>query len=218
VEAFWRDRVDSLQFVAEYHEIFHFRKVFSVPEQRINCDVRLIPLPTGRVAPCCAMAIYAHDEDVSWLPHLDHDTPEEAYQKLCDLYDDSASPLAKICQKCDWWSQFALDAEGNSPIYEQVRFDAPSAAESAERIRRQQQQLEEKEAVIQSLANACQERLEALEQKEAIIQAKDADILALLQTSAERQEKIQVLRDKIAQLRAKNDELRGKVERLRAER
>jgi hypothetical protein len=124
VEAFWRDRVDHLQFVSEYHDIFHLRRLFSLPEKRGNCELKLIPVPSGRVAPCCAIAIYAHDEDVSWLPHLERDTPEEAYRKLCDLYDDPNSPLSKLCAKCDWWTQFHTDARGNSPICSRVQFDA----------------------------------------------------------------------------------------------
>jgi MoaA/NifB/PqqE/SkfB family radical SAM enzyme len=127
VEAFWRPRVDYVQFVSEYYDIFRFRRIFSTPRQRINCEVKLYPLPTGRVAPCCAVAIYAHDRDVSWLPHLNEDGPEEAYRKLCDLYDDPLNPLGAICKGCDWWVQFQTDRRGRSPIYERVEFVGPAS-------------------------------------------------------------------------------------------
>lgn len=133
VEEFWRTRVDYLQFVSEYHDIFRFRRIFRVPEKRTDCDIKLIPLPSGRIAPCCAVAVYSHDEDISWLPHLAENTPEQAYQKLCDLYEDEASPLAKLCQKCDWWVQFQTDDRGASPIVDIVRFQPqpePAASKS----------------------------------------------------------------------------------------
>lgn len=130
VEAFWRERVDYLQFVAEYHDIFRFRRIFSVPKKRIDCHIKLIPLPTGRVAPCCAVAIYAHDQDVSWLPHLANETPDEAYRKLCDLYEDPRSPLSKLCRTCDWWVQFQTDAQSASPILEMVRFDSSAVTQT----------------------------------------------------------------------------------------
>ena len=123
VEAFWRPRVDYLQFVSEYHDMFNFRRIFFVPEKRSDCRLELIPLPTGRIAPCCAIAIYAHDQDVSWLPHLAEDSPEEAYRKLCDMYDDPASPLGKICQTCNWWVQFHTNDRGETPIYQRVEFE-----------------------------------------------------------------------------------------------
>jgi MoaA/NifB/PqqE/SkfB family radical SAM enzyme len=128
VEAFWRARVDYVQFHSEYHDIFRFRRIFSIPRQRINCEVKVIPLPTGRIAPCCAIAVYAHDRDVSWLPHLAEDNLADAYRKLCDLYDDPDSPLAAICRTCDWWVQFSADRQGNSPVSERVQFTAPLAS------------------------------------------------------------------------------------------
>lgn len=126
VEAFWRERVDYVQFVSENYDIFRFRRIFSLPRQRTDCEVKLIPLPTGRVAPCCAIAVYAHDRDVSWLPHLADDGPDEAYKKLCDMYDDPGSPLGAICKTCDWWVQFQIDRRGDSPIYEKVEFAGPA--------------------------------------------------------------------------------------------
>ena len=128
VEAFWRARVDYVQFVSEYHDIFRFRRIFSAPRERTNCEVKLIPLPTGRIAPCCAISIYAHDRDVSWLPHLAEDSLDDAYRKLCDLYDDPTSPLGLICRTCDWWIQFCSDPQGNSPVLDRVEFKASRAS------------------------------------------------------------------------------------------
>jgi hypothetical protein len=125
VEEFWRARVDYVQFVSEYFDIFRFRRIFFVPEQRTDCRLELIPLPTGRIAPCCAVAIFAHDHDVSWLPHLAADSPAEAYRKLCDMYDDPASPLGRICRTCNWWAQFHTNAKGETPIYQRVEFGEP---------------------------------------------------------------------------------------------
>ncbi len=126
VEEFWRTRVDYVQFVSEYYDVFRFRRVFHLPRRRTDCLLQLMPLPTGRVAPCCAVVIHAHDRDVSWLPHLADDSPEEAYRKLCDLYDDPESPLGEICKTCDWWVQFHTNDVGESPIYERVELDAPT--------------------------------------------------------------------------------------------
>jgi radical SAM family protein len=119
VEEFWRSRADYVQFVSEVYDVFRFRRVFYLPQRRADCHVKLLPLPTGRVAPCCAVMIRAHEGDVSWLPHLAEDGPEEAYRKLCDLYDDPESPLGQICKTCDWWVQFQTDA-GSSPIHQKV--------------------------------------------------------------------------------------------------
>jgi hypothetical protein len=135
VEAYWRDRVDYLQFVAEYHDVFQFRKIFFLPEKRTDCNLQLIPLPSGRVAPCCAVAIHGHDQDVSWLPHLAEDSPEEAYRKLCDLYDDPKSPLGQLCGKCNWWVQFHCNEKWETPIYQRVNFPAQAPAAVAGEVR-----------------------------------------------------------------------------------
>jgi hypothetical protein len=127
VEEFWRTRVDYVQFVSEYFDIFRFRRIFFLPEKRTDCHLKLIPLPTGRIAPCCAIAIFAHDQGVSWLPHLAEDSAAEAYRKLCDMYDDPASPLGRICGTCNWWVQFHTNDRGETPIYERVEFKSPVA-------------------------------------------------------------------------------------------
>ena len=123
VAEFWRDKVDFLQFVAEYRDVFRLQQLFFLPECRTDCRLELVPLPTGKVAPCCAIAIYAHDHDVSWLPDLAETGQESAYRQLCDLYDDPASPLARLCTQCDWWTQFHVDERGNTPIFERIWFD-----------------------------------------------------------------------------------------------
>jgi hypothetical protein len=126
VEEFWRPRVDYVQFVSEVYDVLRFRRVFYLPPQRTDCHVKLLPLPTGRIAPCCAVMIHAHENDVSWLPHLAEDSPEAAYRKLCDLYDDPQSPLGQLCKTCDWWVQFHSDDGLRSPIYERVELGPPA--------------------------------------------------------------------------------------------
>jgi hypothetical protein len=128
---FWRERVDYVQFVSEYHDVFRLRRLFFEPETRTNCAIQLIPLPSGRVAPCCAVAIYSHDHDVSWLPNLRDTTPQAAHKQLCDMYEDPDSALSALCAKCDWWVQFHTDAAGNTPIYERIAFNAPAVTETS---------------------------------------------------------------------------------------
>jgi MoaA/NifB/PqqE/SkfB family radical SAM enzyme len=122
---YWSTKVDFLQFVSEYHDVFHLRRLFFVPERRTDCRLEIVPLPSGRAAPCCAVAVYSHDHDVSWLPDLAEVDVTTAYHQLCDMYEDPTSPLAALCTKCDWWTQFHTDADGNTPIYQMIRFDAP---------------------------------------------------------------------------------------------
>jgi Radical SAM superfamily len=123
VIAFWRERVDYVQFVSEYYDVFRLRRLFFIPERRTDCSLELIPLPSGRVAPCCAIAIYSHDHDVSWLPHLADVSQKEAYETLCDMYEDPNSKLASLCANCDWWTQFHTNEHGHTPIYEVVNFN-----------------------------------------------------------------------------------------------
>jgi hypothetical protein len=79
-------------------------------------------MPSGRIAPCCAMAVYQHEHDVTWLPHIDEITSlQSAHEKLCDLYEDPKGPMASICSKCDWW---ILSMSGNSPYIRAVNFDS----------------------------------------------------------------------------------------------
>ncbi|WP_161957949.1 radical SAM protein [Azospirillum palustre] len=123
---FWRPRVDQVNFNTEYYDVFRFRQAFFVPKKRTNCEIQLYVMPSGRVAPCCAMAVYQHEHDVSWLPHIDSGrSMEEIYQSLCDLYDDPDSPLSKLCATCDWWMLFHYK-DGQTPYLKMVPFDKPA--------------------------------------------------------------------------------------------
>lgn len=118
MEDYWRPLVDQVNFNAEYFNTFEFRNVFYVPDQRVDCDIEIYVMPSGRIVPCCAMAVYQHDNDVSWLPHIDEvKSLDEAYQKMCDIYEDPNGPMASICAKCDWWIMFM---PGNSPYIRAV--------------------------------------------------------------------------------------------------
>jgi uncharacterized Fe-S cluster-containing radical SAM superfamily protein len=118
MERFWRPLVDQVNFNAEYFDTFKFRNIFYQPEERVNCDIDLYVMPSGRIAPCCAIAVYQHDNDVSWLPHIDDVTDlKEAHEKLCDLYEDPNGPMAPLCAKCDWW---ILSMQGRSPYIRAV--------------------------------------------------------------------------------------------------
>jgi MoaA/NifB/PqqE/SkfB family radical SAM enzyme len=118
MENFWRGLVDQVNFNAEYHDTFNFRNLFFIPERRVNCDIQLYVMPSGRISPCCAIAVYQHDHDVSWLPHIDDiGSLQEAHARLCDLYEDPDGPMASICSKCDWW---ILSMSGNSPYIRAV--------------------------------------------------------------------------------------------------
>jgi len=118
---FWSDKADRVLFNAEYHDTFYFRWLFHRPTQRVNCRISTYVVPSGRIAPCCAMVVHQHDQDVSWLPHIDTHTLEEAYQASCDMYDDPESPLGQLCKKCDWWILHAVnEQEGGSAYFRQV--------------------------------------------------------------------------------------------------
>lgn len=113
---FWRGKVDQVNFNAEYHDTFRFRNTFFVPERRNDCRLQLLLVPSGRIAPCCAMQVHQHYHDLTWLPHIDEVSLEDAYTRLCDMYDDPSSPLGKICKDCDWWILNAnYDAEYKTP-------------------------------------------------------------------------------------------------------
>jgi MoaA/NifB/PqqE/SkfB family radical SAM enzyme len=115
---FWRPLVDQVNFNAEYYNTFRFRNLFFVPTRRVDCNIEMYVMPSGRIAPCCAMAVYQHDHDVSWLPHVDEiSSLEEAQAKLYDLYEDKHGPMSSICAKCDWW---ILSITGKSPYIRSV--------------------------------------------------------------------------------------------------
>lgn len=123
---FWRGKVDQVNFNAEYLDTWQYRNIFFNPEKRNDCKIQLYVLPSGRIAPCCAMMVHAHDHDVSWLPHIAEVSLEEAYRQLCDLYEDPASPLAKLCQTCDWWIMWTPPENGATPYLRTVPLDNPA--------------------------------------------------------------------------------------------
>lgn len=117
-EAFWKAHgVDRVHFNAEYFDTFRYRNLLAKPRKRVDCDIQTYVLPSGKIAPCCAMIVYAHDHDVSWMPDIRTHTLKQAYDELCDLYDDPNSPLAKLCADCDWWIFFDRDPMGHSPYF-----------------------------------------------------------------------------------------------------
>jgi len=120
---FWSIRVDAVHFHAEYYDVLKFRNLFYVPDVRNDCHIQLYVLPSGQIAPCCAMMVEAHETDTSWLPNI-ADTPlQEAYDKLCDMYEDPNSELGKVCAKCQWWVMWSDQKDGSSPYMKSVRFD-----------------------------------------------------------------------------------------------
>ncbi|WNV09600.1 radical SAM protein [Tardiphaga sp. 709] len=118
MENFWRGLVDQVNFNAEYFDTFQFRNTFFIPEKRVDCDLQLYLMPSGRIAPCCAIAVYQHENDVSWLPHIDEvESLQSAHEQLSDMYEDPNGPMSEICGKCDWW---ILSMSGNSPYIRPV--------------------------------------------------------------------------------------------------
>ena len=124
---FWRGKVDQVNFNAEYYDTWKFRNIFNHPEKRNDCKIQLYVLPSGRIAPCCAMMVYAHDHDVSWLPHIAEVSLDEAYTRLCDLYDNPTSPLGNLCHTCDWWIMWAPSRNGPTPYLRTVPLDESSS-------------------------------------------------------------------------------------------
>lgn len=111
---YWRGKVDQVNFNAEYYDIFKFRNTFFEAEQRCDCHLKVYLLPTGQMAPCCAMTVYQHHHQVDWLPHIRDTTPEEALRRFHEMYRDPSSPLGQLCKGCDWWIMWARDAEGKT--------------------------------------------------------------------------------------------------------
>jgi hypothetical protein len=120
--AFWRGKVDQLNFNAEYHDIFKFRNKLFEPEKRNDCHIKVYLLPTGQMAPCCAMTVYQHHHQVDWLPHIKDTTPQQALDHFKRLYADPDSPLGRLCQGCDWWIMWARDTEGKTPYPSQTAY------------------------------------------------------------------------------------------------
>jgi sulfatase maturation enzyme AslB (radical SAM superfamily) len=116
-ENFWSDKVDRILFNAEYFDKLKFRNILHQPKRRVNCEIKTYVVPSGHIAPCCAIMVYQHDGATSWLPHVDTHTLEEAYTELCDLYEDPESPLSKICRNCDWWIMWAKNEHDVGSAY-----------------------------------------------------------------------------------------------------
>jgi hypothetical protein len=132
---FWSTRVDALHFHAEYYDVLKFRNLFFIPEKRNDCHIQLYVLPSGYIAPCCAMMVQSHETDTSWLPHIRDNSLQEAYDKLCDMYEDPTSQLGKVCANCQWWVMWSDHKDGASPYMKSVRFDAgPPATPSPESV------------------------------------------------------------------------------------
>ena len=126
---FWRGKVDAVNFNAEYYDIFKFRNKFFEPQERNDCEMSVYLLPTGQMAPCCAMMVYQHYHNVDWLPHIDETTPAEAYDRFVSLYNDPNSDFRQnICSKCDWWIMWAKDEDGsgNSAYFRSVQLTEPA--------------------------------------------------------------------------------------------
>ena len=129
---FWSSRVDAVHFHAEYYDTLKFRNLFFVPEKRNDCHIQLYVLPSGQITPCCAMMVQSHDTDTSWLPNIADTSLQDAYDRLCNMYEDPGSELGKICAKCQWWVMWSDTKDGDSPYMRTVRFNSPAVPEPAE--------------------------------------------------------------------------------------
>jgi len=121
--AYWRGKVDAVDFNAEYFRTFRYRNIFFEPPRRVDCALATFILPSGRISPCCAVTVYQHEHDVSWLPHIAETSLQEAYDRLCDMYEDPDSPLAKLCRSCEWWIMWA-HRDNMTPYGRHVKLDA----------------------------------------------------------------------------------------------
>jgi len=135
--AFWTGLVDAVNFNAEYYDTFRFRNTFFDPGERVDCHLQLYLLPTGQMAPCCAMMVHQHTHNLDWLPHIRDTEPAAALDILQKMYDNPASQLASLCRDCEWWILWKRDAAGNSPYFKAVQIDTgdggwPPAVELAE--------------------------------------------------------------------------------------
>lgn len=126
--ALWRGLVDAVNFNAEYYDTFHFRNTFVERGERCHCHLQLYLLPTGQMAPCCAMMVHQHTHNLDWLPHIRDTKPEVALASLQKMYDTPGSPLANLCKECEWWILWKQDAHGDSPYFKTVVVDDGAAS------------------------------------------------------------------------------------------
>jgi len=129
---FWSTRVDAVHFHAEYYDVLKFRNLFFVPEKRNDCHIQLYVLPSGQIAPCCAMMVQSHETDTSWLPNIADTSLQEAYDRLCDMYENPSSELGKVCAKCQWWVMWSDQKDGGTPYMRTCRFDQPATTPTPE--------------------------------------------------------------------------------------
>jgi len=127
---FWRGKVDGVSFNAEYHDTFKFRNTLFDRGERVDCQIRAFLLPSGKISPCCAMTVYQHDHDVSWLPHVREMPLDKAQDYLQEMYNDPESPLGQLCKGCDWWILFKHNQRGESPYLRTVSFNAEADGET----------------------------------------------------------------------------------------
>lgn len=125
--AFWRGLVDAVNFNAEYYDTFRFRNTFFDRGERVDCHLQLYLLPTGQMAPCCAVTVHQHTHNLDWLPHIRDTQPSVAMEKLQAMYNDPRSPLAALCRDCEWWILWKKDQTGNSPYFKTVEIDSGAA-------------------------------------------------------------------------------------------
>jgi hypothetical protein len=121
--AFWTGLVDAVNFNVEYYDTFRFRNTFTDPGERVDCHLQLYLLPTGQMAPCCAVTVHQHTHNLNWLPHIRDTEPAAALNTFQRMYDDPASPLANLCKDCEWWILWKRDEAGNSPYFKTVEID-----------------------------------------------------------------------------------------------
>jgi len=121
---FWTGKVDTVAFNAEYYDTWNFRNTFTQPQKRVNCKISTLIQPSGKITPCAAIGVHCHENELDWLPTVDSHGLQDAYDYLCDLYDDPNSPLSKLCAGCDWWILYDQQ-EGQSPYYRQVDLPKP---------------------------------------------------------------------------------------------
>lgn len=122
---FWRGKADQVNFNAEYHDTFRFRNLFFQPKERVDCDLQLYLLPSGRVSPCCAINILQHVTETDWLPRFPHNTLREIHEIFREMYNDPTSPLRTVCAECQWWVLSYHNEAGLSPYWREVHFEPP---------------------------------------------------------------------------------------------
>ncbi len=119
---FWRGRVDAVNFNAEYFDTFRYRNTFFIPRARVDCHLQTYVLPSGKITPCCAVMVHAHDHDVSWLPDIRTHSLQEAHDELCEMYENPSSELSALCRQCDWWIMWAKKGD-MTPYLRSVRLN-----------------------------------------------------------------------------------------------